>query len=120
MHCNSLLATLNVREAIRRKGQGGAGISLSDIGDSSPSDSENHKVDGLVAFRPLTSLTRPLAQGSAFNPNAESGKYIAGTKVHDGNTIEPWVSSGLDERDVGDERGFSGGISVHIETLHAA
>ena len=118
VHCNSLLATLNVRDAIRSKAHGSAGISLSGIGDLSPSASDNHKVDGLVAFHPLIPLTQLFAQGGAFKPDAESRKYIEMTKAHDGDTGKPWAGPILDEGDVGDERSYSGGLSKHIQSLH--
>ena len=118
VHCNSLLATLNVRDAIRSKAHGSTGISLSGIGDLSPSGSDNHKVDGLVAFSPLIPLTQPLAQGSPFKPDAKSRNYIEMTKAHDGDTGKPWASPILDGRDVGDERSYGGGLAKHIESLH--
>jgi len=48
VYCNSLLATLNVRKAIRGRAQGDLGISLPRIGDSSVSTMDNRKVCGLL------------------------------------------------------------------------
>ena len=50
VYCNSLLATLNVRNAIRGKGHGSLGISLYPVNDSNSSTTGNHKVDGLVCL----------------------------------------------------------------------
>jgi hypothetical protein len=49
VYCNSLLATLNVRNMIREKGHGDLGISLRQLSDSNGSTVDNHKVAGLVA-----------------------------------------------------------------------
>jgi len=48
LYCNSLLATLNVRKAIRGRGHDNLGISLGPIEGSNPSISDNHKVVGFV------------------------------------------------------------------------
>jgi hypothetical protein len=49
VYCNSLLATLNVRNAIRGKGRDDLGISLRPISDSNTSTvDDNRKVDGSV------------------------------------------------------------------------
>ena len=48
VYCNSLLATLNVRNAIRGRGHGDLGISLGPISDSHTSTTSNSKVIGLV------------------------------------------------------------------------
>ena len=54
VYCNSLLATLNVRNLIREKGHNDLGISLRQISDSNASTVDGHKVAGLVvAARPL-------------------------------------------------------------------
>ena len=49
VYCNSLLATLNVRKAIRGKGHNDLGISLRPIGDSGTSSADQPKVVGLVS-----------------------------------------------------------------------
>ena len=49
VYCNSLLATLNVRKAIRGRGHDDLGISLRPIEDSKGSTADNHQVDGFVS-----------------------------------------------------------------------
>ena len=48
VYCNSLLATLNVRNKIRERGHNDLGISLPQLSDSGASTVDNHKVAGLV------------------------------------------------------------------------
>lgn len=48
VYCNSLLATLNVRNAIRERGHNDLGISLRQLSDSNNSTVDNHKVAGSV------------------------------------------------------------------------
>ena len=58
---------------------------------------------GWSAYRLLPSLTQSLAQGVASKSDAGSCKNIAETEAHDGNAKNSRVSSGPDERDIGDE-----------------
>ena len=64
VYCNSLLATLNVRDAILRKGNDNAGISLPTIGGSSLSTADIYKVDGLVCLPPSTIINPPACSGN--------------------------------------------------------
>lgn len=67
LYCNSLLATLNVRNAIRGKGHGDLGISLREISESNTSTVDNHKVD-----EPGNSTQRPRLWGMGGNPKDTS------------------------------------------------
>jgi len=67
LYCNSLLATLNVRKAIRQRGHGETGISLRAIGDSS---TDNHKEIDL----------KPESMG--YIVNGEARRYPGDIKSH--------------------------------------
>ena len=58
VYCNSLLATLNVRNAIRGRGHDDLGISLRpiDVSDSNTSTVDNHKVVGSGSVVPAVPL----------------------------------------------------------------
>ena len=59
VYCNSLLATLNVRKAIRGRGHCDLGISLNIFGNLDLSTANNHKVGGLAYL--VLSLIQSLA-----------------------------------------------------------
>ena len=84
VYCNSLLGTLNVREAIRQRGHNDLAISLRPIDYSNPSTSDNHKVDGsvclLVLYRRSSDCSlRKLTSGSRSKPTdlSQDSKPVA-------------------------------------------
>ena len=81
VYCNSLLGTLNVRNAIRGRGHGNLGISLNAIEDSDPSATGSQQVDGLVGFPHFTvAHLQPLAE--EIEMKAEIVEYIEGSGSH--------------------------------------
>ncbi|KAF9647046.1 hypothetical protein BDM02DRAFT_2821025 [Thelephora ganbajun] len=77
LYCNSLLATLNVRKAIRGRGHVDLGISLRPIEDSNSSTVDNHKVIDIEA---------EIA-------DIETHGYITGFKAHGCNGSSSFVQS---------------------------
>lgn len=92
LYCNSLLATLNVRNAIRGKGHGDLGISLREISDSGTStvDNDNHKESDIKA------------EAVGYIPGAESEGYLTDGDAHDHDRCPPVAQSipGTDSRTV--------------------
>ena len=87
VYCNSLLATLNVRKAIRGRGHGDLGISLRPIEDSNSSTAENRKVVGLVCLSFFTVADKSLAQET----DIKAG--IADVEAHGGHGGSSFVQS---------------------------
>ena len=87
VYCNSLLATLNVRKAIRGRGHGDLGISLRPIEDSNSSTVENHKVVGLVCLSFFTVADQSLVQGTDIKAE------IADVEAHGGIGSSSFVQS---------------------------
>lgn len=98
VYCNSLLATLNVRNSIREKGHNDLGISLRGISDSNASTVDNHQVAGLVVrvaspFSPpllTVFLTQEIkAEVVEYTADVETG----GADAHDRNRCPSLVQS---------------------------
>lgn len=81
LYCNSLLATLNVRNAIRGRGHGDLGISLREISDSGTSTVDNQKEIDVKA------------EAVGYIPGAETEGYLTDGDAHDHDRCPPVAQS---------------------------
>ena len=110
MYCNSLLATLNVRESIRGRAQNDLSMSLRPMGDTSIGTKDNRRVCARTA-RSLLQFTQPSYQ--EIHIKTETVQFTTGEKS-DGSSIFAQPTTGS-PRAVEDDYELESGKGVHLE-----